>query len=144
MTNKITTLKAFALVFLIIVAILLVNYFANPYKKIQGQYPEDGYSYLNFYKSVYSKEGFDSLLARLIIQNTDALSINVVASYIEDNRMCWLLPLIDKKCKIFEEYPKDTTWATKLEFRARESSKEMLFFSNGIYSVRDRLKSKCK
>ena len=144
MKNKFTIPQAIGLIILILVSILIINYFANPYKKILAQYPEDGYSYLNFYRKVYSKKSFDSLLSRLIIQNTDALSINIVASYIEENKMCWMLRFLEEKCASFDKYPFDTTWVTNLEFRTRESSKEMLYYSNGLYSVRDRLNSKCK
>lgn len=144
MNSKIIFFRAAVLIVVLIITIFMVDYFANPYKKIQAQYSEDGYYYLNFYKKVYTKKSFDSLLARLIIQNTDALSINVVASFIEENNMCWMSRHLNEKCALFDRYPRDTTWLTKLDFRTRESSKEMLYFSNGLYSVRDRLNSKCK
>lgn len=136
--------KALGLIIVLILWLLFIEYFANPYKKIQSQSSEDGSYYLRIYKFFYTKKQFDSLLSRLILENNDALSLNATAYFIEKDSMCWMVPIINQRCATFDSYPNDTTWITTLSDRKRESSKKMLYFPNGIYSCRNRLLAICE
>ena len=117
-------------------------YLRNPEQNIIRE--DEGTSYLELYYRCMSTDRFDSLLEKVIKNNEDIHSLNVIALFALDKSKCKVLPLLKDRCEVLQELPLGSIWTVKLTSNHyRDSSREMLDFSNSFCYTIHRLESKC-
>ena len=122
------------LVFGLFMAIISISLFDDPYTTIRKSGTDDfigGITYLKIYRIAFSDARFAKLVTKLINDNMDVRTINLVSLYCKNEEMLQFSELFQQKCLQMKDYPQDSVWEVNITpTYTRKSSREQLDKSN--------------
>ena len=120
----------------LLIAIISISLFSDPYTKIRKSGTDDfigGITYLRIYRITFSDARFTKLVTKLINDNMDIRSINLVSLYCKNEEMSQFAELFQQKCHQLKAYSQDSVWEVNITpTYSRKSSREQLDMSNSF------------
>ena len=145
MKNKVLSIVLPFAIVILLIGIFSIYLFANPKNRIMlaSDY-ETGMFYLGIYDNIMSQSSNMHFLKEIIKDSDDVKTLNLISHYAKENKKCNLIPFLDKKCNHLKALKKDSVWVVNFNSSySRESSREMIYFSNGLCDMTKELKNKC-